>query len=1525
MGMLAPSCMNTQSLFHPAVADWFGRTFAAPTPAQIDAWPAIQSGKNVLIAAPTGSGKTLAAFLAAIDELVREGAQWGLPDETRVLYVSPLKALSNDIHKNLEAPLAGIREHLREHTIRDVEIRSWVRTGDTPQYERTQMRRKPPHIVVTTPESLYILLGSPSGREMLSTVRTVIVDEIHAVAGSKRGTHLSISLERLQALTGQRLTRVGLSATQKPIEEVARFLVGMKHQDDAGNIDCTIVDSGHVRKRDLQLELPPAPLEAVMSNEVWTQIYDRLAALIGEHRTTLIFVNTRRLSERVCRHLSERLGAENVATHHGSLAKELRFNAEQRLKRGELKALVATASLELGIDIGDVDLVCQLSTPRSINAFLQRVGRSGHAVGGTPKGRLFPLSRDDLVECAALLDSVRRDELDRLKIPLNAIDVLSQQIVAEVAARDCGEDELFELVRRAYPYRDLQRGEFEAIVRMLAEGFTTRRGRHGALLYHDAVNRLLRARKGARLTAITSGGAIPDTADYKVMLEPEGHLVGTVNEDFAVESLAGDVFQLGNASYKILRVERSTVRVEDAHGQSPSIPFWLGEAPGRTDELSVAVSRLRSEVALRLRAGGSDQEYAEERSSLLPSNANGGNEQAQAIGGTRSAAPASIPQSAALRWLTDEVGVSEVSASQLVAYLACAHAALGCLPTQEKIVFERFFDEAGGMQLVIHSPFGSRINRAWGLALRKRFCRTFNFELQAAATEDTIILSLTTAHSFELADVARYLHPNTARDILIQAMLDAPMFTTRWRWDASIALALPRFRGGKKVPPPLARMNAEDLLASVFPDQVACGENIVGDIVVPDHPLVRQTVRDCLEEAMDIDGFERLLRGLLSGEIGVEARDLTEPSPLALEVLSARPYAYLDDAPLEERRTQAVMSRRWMNPESAAEIGKLDPDAIRRVREEAWPDAGTVDELHDALLWLTYITEEEAERNPAWPGLMQELMTQRRTTKLRPAGQLVTAERLPLFAAVFPDAAFDPPLTAPATHAKEWSREDALIEIVRGRLAGLGPTTAQAIATSLGVPVTDIDAALLALEAEGTAMRGQFESPDSCPTPATAPQWSDRRLLARIHRYTVKRLRAEIEPVQARDFLRFLFDWQRITPATRMQGPDSVPAVLAQLEGYEGPASAWETEILPARIAEYEPAWLDEQCQAGRIVWTRLASRSSDAERGAAPVRSTPIALLARRNVRIWSGFAGQTQRTQLTAKAQQAADFIQTHGASFFDEIVEGAGLLSSQVEEALAELVALGLVNSDSFGGLRALLVPADRRRPTARDARRKRRIAIFGMQDAGRWALVRKGHRAWDAGHRPEGGLSPSTSAPSPDLRAAAEPQAPDPIEHLCRTLLRRWGVVFWKLLERESDWLPPWRDLLMCLRRLEARGEIRGGRFIAGFSGEQFALPEAIGPLRDARRKSHNHEQNGERGHELVSLSAADPLNLIGIITPGAKLPSLTGNRVLYRDGLPIALFVGGEVKFLEQLEPQEEWEAQSVLLRRHVPAPLSDLA
>jgi ATP-dependent Lhr-like helicase len=1252
-------------------------------------------------------------------------------------------------------------------------------------------------------------------------------------------------LERLDALAGRRLNRVGLSATQKPVERVARFLVGAQ-----AAAECKIVDAGHVRRRDLAIELPPAPLEAVMSNDAWEQVYDRLAELIGEHRTTLIFVNTRRLAERAARHLSERLGPKNITAHHGSMAREKRLDAEQRLKRGELKALVATASLELGIDIGAVDLVCQLSSTRTIAALLQRVGRAGHSVAGTPKGRLFPTSRDDLLCAVALLDCERRGELDRLLIPEGCFDVLAQQIVAEVACREIGEDELYALVCKADPYRALCRKDFDAVVQMLAKGYSTSRGRQSAYVHRDAVNRRLSARRGARLTVITSAGTIPDNADYDVVLEPEETRVGSVNEDFAIESLPGDIFQLGNASYRILRLEAGRVRVADAQGLSPTIPFWLGEAPARSDELSQSVSRLTREIELRLESGGIE---------------------------------------AARAWLANDVGIDQAAAEQLTDYLGAAHAALGALPTQESLVMERFFDESGGMQLVIHSPLGSRINRAWGLALRKRFCRKFNFELQAAASEDAIVLSLGSSHSFVLAEVLGYLHSSSVREVLTQALLAAPMFATRWRWNASIALALPRARAGKKIPAQLQRMIAEDLLASVFPDQLACAENVLGDREIPDDPLVRQTLRDCLTVAMDVDGLERLLAEMEAGRIQVIAKDLTEPSPLAMEILSARPYAFLDDAPLEERRTQAVIGRRWLDPGGVTDLGRLDEDAIARVREEAWPSAQTPDELHDALLWLGAMTESELRAGPGWSTLAEQLIEQRRVTRLRTFADgptlWIAAERLPIWRTLFPQGRAESELVVPPDFAAvAWESDVAFVEIVRGRLEALGPIPAARIARTLGLPPAEVDGALVRLETEGFAMRGSF-------TPAAAQtEWCERRLLARIHRYTVKRLRAEIEPVSAADCMRFLLHWQRLAPQSRMSGPDAVAAIIGMNEGFEAPAAAWETEILPARVGDYEPEWLDELCLKGRAAWMRLSRPRFDPASGqaAGPVRVTPITLLARRNAGLFAGLTSGGELPPMRSTTRMVYDYLATHGASFFDEIVEGSSQLRTHTEEAIGELVSLGLVSSDSFIGLRALLLPLERRKPIA-GGRRCRRSALFGIEDAGRWALTRR---------------SATAVTPSSVGIDAAEPVA--------RVLLKRYGVVFWRLLEREAQWLPPWRDLLRAYRRLEARGEIRGGRFVAGFSGEQFALPEAVSGLREARRL----EQRGV----LIALSGADPLNLAGVLTPGPKVAALTGNRVLYRDGVPIAWLAGGIVSFAESLTSAEQREAHDALIRRHPLAP-----
>ena len=1400
--------------FHPAIARWFTEKFGAPSPPQAQGWPAIREGGDVLIAAPTGSGKTLAAFLWSIDSLLRQALDGTLGSETQVVYISPLKALSNDVQKNLQQPLAEIGEVLKAMGLPAPDLRVSVRTGDTTSSQRSQMVTKPPHILVTTPESLYILLTSERGRRMLAGVRTVIVDEIHALAGSKRGSHLTLSLERLAALAPERPVRIGLSATQKPMDGIARLLVGTHHVAADGTPQCTIINEGYRRTMDLAIEVPGSLLEAVCSAETWNEIYERLTELIEGERTTLIFVNTRRLAERLAFNLAKRLGEDAVASHHGSLSKEQRLRAEQKLKAGELKCLVATASLELGIDIGSVDLVCQIASPRSIAAFLQRVGRSGHTLAGTPRGRLFPLTRDDLMECTALLAEVRRGVLDAIVVPEQPMDILAQQMVATVSAGDWAEDDLFELCRGAWPYRNLTRAAFDELGEMLFEGIVTPRGRSGAFLHYDAVGRRFRPRRGARMAAITGGGAIPDNADYEVRLEPEGTLVGTVHEDWAIESMPGDIFQLGASSWRILQVLPGQVRVDDAHGQPPTIPFWLGEAPSRTDEVSAAVSWLREGVSERC----DDLEEA-------------------------------------IRWVMETAGVDDAAARQLVEYIAAGKRALGAVPTQQRLILERFFDESGGMQLIVHSPYGGRVNRAWGLGLRKRFCVTFNFELQAAATEDAIILSLGPMHSFPLEEVFKYLHPNSARDVLIQAVLPSPTFGNRWRWDATRALAILRFSGGRKVPLPLQRMRANDLLAAVFPDSVACQENISGPMHVPDHPLVNETIKDCLQEAMDLEGFLALLRNIHAGAIELLAVDTTEPSPFAHEVITARPYAFLDDAPLEERRTQAVVMRRTVDVERASDLSALDADAIRRVREEAWPQADNADELHDALLLTGYLTDNEGR---PWRPLFDELAAARRATRLSTEGELlwVAAERLPMHTAIFGDPlSIRPAITAPErSQAVTWTPEDALRDLLRGRLEVSGPVTAAALAAPMGLPEGRVNAALQQLEASGAILRGRFTP--TCPD----TEWCDRRLLARIHRYTLDRLRREVEPVTATEYMRFLLAWHHVDPEHRMEGVAALVGILEALEGFEAPVTAWEDAILPARLKRYSPTWIDELCLSGEIAWARVAAPAENgAVRGPA-TRITPVALLFRENLGMYP--QRPPDQLPLSGVARDLLERFQQRGACFFQELVQSVRQLPSDVEDALGELVTWGLVTSDSFAGLRTLTSPARKQNWNHHRHGAERGGHTTGMLAqrlaAGRWSLL--------------------------DRPAESEVDTGDRTEFIARQYLRRYGVMFHRLLARESD-PPPWRDLIRVYRRLEARGEIRGGRFVHGFTGEQYALPGAVEQLRAIRRQKPDGT--------AISVSGSDPLNLVGIVTPGNRVPSVPANRILYRDGLPISATVGGQ--------------------------------
>jgi len=1706
--------------FHPASRAWFEERFGQATKAQADAWPQIRAGRHTLIAAPTGSGKTLAAFYAAIDMLLQRGLNGELSEGVQILYVSPLKALSNDIQKNLEQPLNGIAEQLHLQGFAPVDIRIAVRTGDTPPSERARMAKKPPHILVTTPESFYLLLTSASGRAMLSTVRSLVVDEIHALLGDKRGSHLALSMERLQHLissqssgntkdqSGRTLQRIGLSATQKPIDLVANYLVGNatgQSECDSSSLgevevevegadsrwpkaDCAIVDSGFRRELDIRIEVPKSPLSALMSNEVWDELYGRLVELIESHDTTLVFVNTRRLSERLALALAERLGDDVVCSHHGSMSKDHRHNAEQRLKAGSLKVLVATASMELGIDVGSVDLVVQFSSPKSIATFLQRVGRSGHSINGTPKGILFPLTRDDLIEASALVHSIRRGQLDAIVMPEKPLDILAQQIVAEVSAQvhdrgrdgdtagdepgqrasrrdkskklsapdapeddlwaqgadDCGDvpankqpvdklsvqnqpskeifqplatalaamrtsgstrlsssakpaptpaspevrkaalaaaraglrgteaepasvksdvypketeeieetqetqeieeieeikekesfepmtpldswciDELYALVIKAFPFRELTKEEFEETLRMVADGYTSRRGRRGAHLHYDAINRRLRPRRGANLIALTNGGAIPDMFDYQVVLDPEDTVVGSLNEDFALDSMAGDVFTLGTHAWQILRVDGLKVRVRDAQGMNPTVPFWFGEGPGRTVELSQSVSNFRQQIGDLILDESAD---------------------------------------AAMQWCINAVGLPHSAASQVVEYLHAGMAALGAMPTRDTIIMERFFDEVGDMHVVIHSPFGSRINRGWGLALRKRFCKSFNFELQAAANEDSIVISLGSVHSFPLDEVFRYLQSTTVRDVLVQALLDSPMFEVRWRWNATRSLAIQRNRSGKRVPPQFQRMDAEDLIAHVFPDQIACAENLTGRRDVPTHPLVDQTIHDCLTEAMDIDALIELVGKIEREELTLIAKDLREPSPFAQEIINARPYAFLDDAPAEERRTNAIRNRSWADPAEARDYSLLDASAIARVREEAWPLVHNAEELHDALQTLGYITAAEFADN-GFEKWRERLVLEGRLHQLvqHPQELLFATEDLPKFRALFPEccAQFDTPSFLEGVC---FEPEEALRDLVRSRLEGLGPVTAQRLADEVSLPCVKIDAALLALEVEGFVFQGKF-TPRAEQAGDGPVEWCERRLLQRIHRYTIDSHRKAIKPVSLQVYTQFLFDEHGLQPVRdddemprssaepSLDGQTQLQRSLAMLDGISAPAASWEADLYPSRVSDYDPNWLDVLCISGRVTWGRYvqpsASQRALHKGSSGPVKTTPIAIMSRANLDIWQAMAraqlkeadegprktrvGQDAPSGKTFSntAQRIEADLLTNGASFFDQIQSRSGLLKAQLEEGLAELVGAGRLNSDSFTGLRALLTPASKKQGAHR---RRRRSPMFGVEEAGRWSLLETfAPRPADtadtdamATARTETEAentrrSPATPAIIRQPRASRPNNSrsgwdvldDDQLERLISIYLNRWGVLFRSIIERELL-APPWRVLLRALRRLELRGTVRGGRFIAGVGGEQFAFQEAVDGLRSMAKEVAAAKP---RYH---SLAASDPLNLLNLILPRRKLAKLLNNRVLFEDGIPIAVVESGEVKFLREVAPERQWALQQALVQKNFP-------
>jgi ATP-dependent helicase Lhr and Lhr-like helicase len=1427
---------------HPVTAEWFVSKFGTPTEPQQHGWPAILAGDTTLISAPTGSGKTLSAFLVCIDQLLRNAIAGNLAPCTQVVYVSPLKALSNDVQKNLDQPLREIQRLALERGYLSAEIRTGVRTGDTLPKERAAMLRNPPHILVTTPESLYILLTAGKSREHLRRVRTVIVDEIHAVADDKRGAHLALSLERLDALVtgenhlspGTLLTglatpplRIGLSATQNPIELVADFLTGIHPT----RRPATIIQVGQRRELDIAIEVPSDELGSVTTNGMWSEIFDKLAAHAENHRSTLVFVNTRRLVEKISFELSARLGPEHVAAHHGSLSRTLRLDAEQRLKNGEIKILIATASLELGIDIGDIDLVCQIATTRAVAVAMQRVGRAGHWRGAIPKGRFFATTRDDLMEQAALIRKMRAGELDQLQIPDEPIDVLMQQIVACCGAEPWPTETLFNLLRRAYPYRNLTRPRFNELLALLTHGIESSRGRYGAYLLHDTLQGHLHPRRGSRMIAISNGGAIPDVALYNVILQPEGIQIATLDEHFAVDSSPGDVVLLGNTSWRIQRVEAAgRVLVEDAHGAPPSLPFWEGEAPQRSAVLSSGVAELREQI-----------------SALTPNVPPG------------FISPAQPEVASAAQWLADTCGVCPSGALQLIAYIVSGRAVLGAVPSKTTIIAERFFDEGGGMQLILHAPFGGRINKAWGLALRKRFCRGFNFELQAAATDNGINISLAEQHSFPLTDVFQFLTEHTAKELLEQAAIASPIFKNRWRWAAGRSLQLLRFSKGKRIAPQIQRTRSEDLMASVFPQAAACFETLVGDIQIPDHPLVAEVMKDVLQEAMDLEGLIEVLQQIKSGAIRCLAVDTPIPSQFAHELLNANPYAFLDEAGLEERRARAVTLRRGL-PDSVTEgAGRLDQHAIDTVRREIRPDLRDEHELHDLLenlvaLPLNILAEDNTRH---WPLCFARLEATGRATTLDCAGKpcWIATERLPHAAALWPDS-----IQATDTVTKE----AALKQCVQGWLQILGPTTAHTFAARLTLDPSAVFQAFLSMEMQGLLMRGAFEHP---PTGEDHHiEWCERRILQRIHRLTLSTLRKQVEAVAPAVYLRWLLNWQHLAPQTQLSGEEGVLEALQQLEGFEAPAVEWERTLLPARVANYDPRWLDALCLSGAVGWGRVSphpawfSGDRPAGDGAArprrviPTSAAPITFYVRASAD-WLPHALARQSVEesklaaaLSPAALQVRALLQQRGACFSNDIQRIANLTRPQTQHALWELATAGLAAADGFDQLRAVMDP--RRKSATTEASTKRPT----RSSAGRWSLFSEELHA----------------APTPIEQARRTDAA---LESFARMLLARYGILFRDLLVRESN-APKWRDLLGILRRLEARGEVRGGRFVTGFGGEQFALPQAVDSLRTARTRDCT---------ATITVAAADPINLAGIVVPGDRASSIPGKYVQYCNG------------------------------------------
>ena len=1407
------SWLETSS--HPLIKEWFRKRFHKPSPPQEAGWPIIATAPHTLITAPTGSGKTLAAFMVSINNLAEQALAKELEDGVQVIYVSPLKALSNDVEKNLTQPLEEIGHLLASKGCHENAIRVGLRTGDTSPKDRQRLVKKPPHILVTTPESLYLLLTSEKARHILKPANTIIVDEIHALAGNKRGSHLSLTMARLDSFANHPLRRIGLSATVKPIELIAQFL----SPSGKGGHLAQIVEIPNSRNFDLEIVTPISPLEAVLTHEGWQEVYDKLTHLISSHRSTLIFVNTRRMAERITHQLSQKLGSDAIRSHHGSLSKEKRWEAENLLKSGSIKGIIATASLELGIDVGYIDLVCQVGSPRSLGAFIQRIGRAGHSLGLTPKGRLFALTRDELIECGALIQGLSKGAMDAIAVPDSPIDILAQQIVAAVAVDEWDEDSLFQMIRTSYPFRNLSQEKFSETLSMLSFGLseTTRKG---AYIHWDQVNHKLRPRKSAKLSALMSAGAIPEQNLYRVVIEAENTFVGTIDEDFAIESQRGDIFLLGNNSWQINRVTSGQVLVRDVHGAPPTIPFWFGEAPGRTIELSSEVSDLRQHIA----------DYIDSDS-----------------------------KSDAISYLQQTCGMNIDAAEQAWSYLVAAKTALGQIPTGEIVIFERFFDDTQGMQVVIHAPFGAKINRAFGLALRKRFCRNFDFELQALADDNGLVLSTGPAQSFEIDTLFNLVTPNNLRDVLVQALLAVPMFQVRWRWNLTRSLAILRQKFGKRVPPHLQRFQADDLLTAVFPAQTQCFEHRVGDIPLPDHPLVEQTVEDCLFEGMDYQELHKTLERKKEGLIQFVAKETREASPMAHELLTAAPYTFLDDTGLENRRTRAVSLNRSLSLAEVADLTHLSPSAIDQVAEEAWPLVRNSDEMYDiALQWILIPGKNSSQ----WQVYLDSLMEdgRLRQVELHQQSCYYPSIKIHEISALFEEVGVD-------TLVKDTN--PTITAIVRGYMESLGVSTIEKVSRFSGLNKPQILKALLNLQNTGQVAQGYFDN----RLIKGESQWCERRLLFRIHRLTVNQQRKKIKPATLQQFQRFLCQHQGLRVITQenrdeIDGP-SLMGCLDQLCLFSAPINVWEEEIIKSRVPEFHPRDLDELGSQGNLLFSRAKPKPHEGSGHTSErVRVNMAIMFFARDQLGLIASPDEDDTDHLSGEAKKTLEVLHNRGALFFHDLVQELKAPMTRVELGVTELITKGYITTDRFGAVR----------PNENKAKAKR-------------------YRSSSLAHQsPFDSCGRISIMPKP-IRDIEEEES---IEMWADILLGRYGILFRDLLRREPL-APQWGELSRLLRYKELTGEIIGGRFVKGVGGEQFATKEAFQELRSQVDTPPNVE-------ELYILSGCDPANMSFLEEEELRVAFQPQNRVAILDGLIVGIQKGDkfiETEFTQKVKNKED--------------------